>query len=55
MSYIGQSIDGIYSHFNIEHLPQLPQQMPYIPTWQELWAAEQDGVGTSAAREEDDE
>lgn len=42
-------MDEINSHFHIEHPPNMLPHLPYIPTWEELWAHENFGVRTSEA------
>lgn len=55
VNYHCQLMDVLFSHMHIEHPPHMPQQMPYIPTWQELWVAGHDRFGTSGAQDEDEE
>lgn len=47
-------MDVIYSHLHMEHSPNMPPQLPYIPTWEELWAPKIFGAGTSGAHGDED-
>lgn len=34
VSYLGQSLNGIYSHFHIERPTNMSPHLAYIPTWE---------------------
>lgn len=45
----------MFSHIGLVRPEDMPQQFPYMPTWQELRMARDEGVGTSGSHHSDDE
>lgn len=49
VNYLSQSVDKYFSYFHIEHPKHMPQQMPYIPTWEELFTTKDFEAKSSGA------
>ena len=55
VNYHNQAIDILFSHLNVERPPTMPPHYPYIPTWEELWSRQGDGIWLSGARNDGDD
>lgn len=55
VNYMGNSMDLLFSHLKIKSPANIPQQILYIPTWEELWAVSDVGSWISGASDEEDD
>lgn len=55
VNYIGNSMDLLFSHLHIEIPVNMPPQLPYIPTQDELWGVGDVGSCMNGARDDNDD